>query len=76
MCTKIYITRGTLDNAAPVEKIEVLLHLQVSATQNLQHSNLLQPVTGEFHKETKLLHSAFHKVLLECLTVTTDFVHP
>lgn len=26
-------------------------------TENLQHSNLLQSVTGEFHKETKLLHS-------------------
>ena len=32
--------------------------------ENLQHSNLLQSMTGEFHKETKLLHSRFSEGII------------
>lgn len=36
-------------------------------TENLQHSNLLQSMTGEFHKETKLLHPRFSEGIIGML---------
>lgn len=69
MCTTIYITRGTTDNAAPLEKIikKFVAFTDKCHTENLQHSNLLQSTTGEFHKETKPLHSRFSEGIIGML---------